>query len=214
MTTTVPLAPGVQDRVPPSARPPRFALAPVGSAPALVDGAWWPRSRDLTAELPALVEALDPLWGRITRVTVNPSFWPVVPPRVPVSGHVVRVGWFRAEQDPHKLLLLSYTVGRWDLLIIPPQTDPATAAWLMAAAGDPSRSLTASALLREADAFRTGAEEAAGADGLADRLADGLGDRLREAVWETEGGRVARHPGSRLPAGALVEAVPVRAGAR
>lgn len=52
------------------------------------------------------------------------------------SRHVVHVGWFEAEQDPHKLLLLSYTVGRWDLLVIPPETEPATAARMMATATD------------------------------------------------------------------------------
>ncbi|GAA2943352.1 hypothetical protein GCM10011428_72720 [Streptomyces violaceus] len=64
-------------------------------------------------ELPALTAVLDPLWGRITRVTVNPTQWPVIPRKVPVAGHVVTVGWFLAEQDPHELLLLSYHVGRF-----------------------------------------------------------------------------------------------------
>ena len=50
---------------------PRLALARPGSARALLDGAWWPYSRDLTAELPGLIEALDARWDRITRVTVN-----------------------------------------------------------------------------------------------------------------------------------------------
>lgn len=54
--------------------------------------------------------------GRITHATVNPALWPVIPRKVPVDGHVVSVGWFKAEQDSHRLLLLSYTVGRWDLL--------------------------------------------------------------------------------------------------
>lgn len=58
---------------------PRLTLASTGSAPALLDGAWWPRSRDLDAELPALAAVLDPLWGRITRITVNPGQWPVIP---------------------------------------------------------------------------------------------------------------------------------------
>ncbi|MEU2585786.1 DUF5994 family protein [Streptomyces avermitilis] len=63
----------------------RLSLAPVGPAPALLDGAWWPRSRDLDAELPALTAVLDPLWGRITRVTVNPTYWPAFPHKVPTA---------------------------------------------------------------------------------------------------------------------------------
>ncbi|HSX96150.1 MAG TPA: DUF5994 family protein, partial [Streptomyces sp.] len=72
-----------------------------GASRGLLDGAWWPRSRDLLVELPALTHVLDPLWARITRIAVNPTHWPVVPRRVPVDGHVVKVGWFTADIDPH-----------------------------------------------------------------------------------------------------------------
>lgn len=126
----------------------RLALKSDGAGRGLLDGAWWPRSRDLLSELPALTAVLDPLWGRITRIAVNPMYWPVIPRKVPVDGHIVKVGWFTAEIDPHKLLLLSYGSGRWDLLIIPPETGAESAARLMAAASDhdgPPR--TASALI-------------------------------------------------------------------
>ncbi|MFF1833559.1 DUF5994 family protein [Streptomyces sp. NPDC058231] len=177
MTATNVYPPAAEDRTFSSSFP-RLSLAPAGTDPALLDGAWWPRSRDLAAELPELTAALDPLWGRITRVTVNPTFWPVIPRKVPVQGHVIHVGWFEPEQDPHKLLLFSYTTGRWDLLVIPPQTDPSTAAWLMAEAADPARSLTASGLMQGAELFRAAAE------------ADW--DLVRETVWDSEGGHSAR----------------------
>ncbi|MEV6168210.1 DUF5994 family protein [Streptomyces sp. NPDC051954] len=126
----------------------RLALKTDGSSRGLLDGAWWPRSRDLLVELPALTEVLDPLWGRITRIAVNPMHWPVIPRQAPVAGHIVKVGWFTPELDPHKLLLLSYRTGRWDLLVIPPETGAETAARLMAAASDPAGPLlTASALI-------------------------------------------------------------------
>lgn len=89
-----------------------------------MDGAWWPRSRDLPSELSALADVLDPLWGRITRIAVNPRHWPMLPPRVFVNGHVVKVGWFTSELDPHGITLLSYTAGRWDLLVIPRRPAP------------------------------------------------------------------------------------------
>ncbi|WSW80326.1 DUF5994 family protein [Streptomyces sp. NBC_00996] len=113
----------------------RLALKPVSPSPGQVelDGAWWPRSRDLSDELPALADVLDPLWGRITRVAVNPRYWPILPHRIFVNGHVVKVGWFTSELDPHKILLLSGTSGRWDLLVIPPETTAASAVRLMAA---------------------------------------------------------------------------------
>lgn len=114
----------------------RLALKPVSPSPGHVqlDGAWWPRSRDLTHELSALADVLDPLWGRITHVAVNPRYWPILQRKIFVNGHVVEVGSFTSEQDPHRILLLSYTAGRWDLLVIPPETSAPSAARLMAAA--------------------------------------------------------------------------------
>jgi hypothetical protein len=131
----------------------RLALKTDGASRGLLDGAWWPRSRDLLSELPLLTDVLDPLWGRITRIAVNPRYWPVIPRKVPVNGHVVKVGWFTPEIDPHKLLLLSYGTGRWDLLIIPPETGAESAARLMAAASDhDGPPLTASALIAAEEA--------------------------------------------------------------
>lgn len=122
----------IKERLPSASA--RLSLAPTGSVPGLLDGAWWPRSRDLLREIPTLTDVLDACWGRITRVTVNPAHWPVIPRKVPVTGHTVHVGWFADEQDVNKVILLSYTVGRLDLLVIPPETEPAAAARLMAAA--------------------------------------------------------------------------------
>ncbi|MFJ1808752.1 MULTISPECIES: DUF5994 family protein [unclassified Streptomyces] len=184
MTATISLSPTLEDRLSSSSTTSssvRLSLAPIGGAPTLLDGAWWPRSRDLGAELPALTAVLDPLWGRITRVTVNPTHWPAVPRKVPVTGHVVKVGWFLAEQDPHELLLLSYRTGRWNLLVIPPPTDPVSAAWLMAAASDPLGTSTASRLMEQAARLRTVKEM----------------DRSLEAVWDSEGGHGARDPAAR-----------------
>lgn len=193
MTAAVSLPPKPEGRSP--SLSPRLSLAPAGSAPALLDGAWWPRSRDLEAELPSLLAALDPLWGRITRITVNPVHWPVVPGKVPVAGRAVKIGWFLAEQDPHELLLLSYRVGRWNLLVVPPRTSPVSAAWLMTAASDPLGTSTASRLMEEAARLRTVAET----------------DRA-EAVWASEGGLVGGDPAPRprIPAVTAAEPNPTR----
>ncbi|MFI5867506.1 DUF5994 family protein [Streptomyces sp. NPDC051546] len=168
-------------------RPARLVLTPKTALAGQLDGAWWPRSRDLEAELPVLAAALAEPWGRITRVTVNPSRWPVIPPKVPVAGHTLHVGWF-TEQDPDKLILLSYTVGRWDLLVIPPQTTPAAAARLMAAASVPGSVLTAGALIA--------------AEAVIGRRPD---VRNREDAWESEGGACMYPTGSpaRQPVGPL-----------
>ncbi|MEU1000905.1 DUF5994 family protein [Streptomyces tibetensis] len=156
----------------------RLALKTDGPSRGLLDGAWWPRSRDLLSELPSLTDVLDPLWGRITRIAVNPEHWPVIPRTVPVDGHIVKVGWFTPEIDPHKLLLLSYGTSRWDLLVIPPETGAESAARLMAAASDHDGSpLTASALIA-ADEARRGVL-------AADQPLD------PDEAWEYEGGASA-----------------------
>ncbi|MFF5018639.1 DUF5994 family protein [Streptomyces sp. NPDC001165] len=159
----------IKERLPSASA--RLSLAPTGSVPGLLDGAWWPRSRDLLREIPTLADALDACWGRITHVTVNPTHWPVIPRKVPVKGHTVHVGWFAAEQDPNKVILLSYTVGRLDLLVIPPETEPAAAARLMAAATVSRGIRTASGLMAD-EAISHDAAEA----------------QSREEEWETDGG--------------------------
>lgn len=172
--------------------PVRLSLKPQGPQSGLLDGAWWPRSRDLAGELPALISTLDPLWGRITRVTVNPTHWAGVPAKVPVAGRVVKAGWF-TEQDPHKLLLLSYRVGRWDLLVIPPQVSEDAAARLMTAATDPQTVRTASELLAEEGA-EEGPERAGHAAPAAP--ADDSAPVKPTEAWEDEGApcpRRARH---------------------
>lgn len=157
------------ERVP--SPPVRLSLGPAGPVPGALDGAWWPRSRDLLRELPPLTDVLDARWGRITRVSVHPAHWPVIPRKVPATGHTVNVGWFTDEQDPHKLILLSYTAGRWDLLVIPPETSAAAAARLMAAAATVGSLLTASGLMASETATRNARE-----------------DLSREEEWETDGG--------------------------
>ncbi|MEU3185056.1 DUF5994 family protein [Streptomyces sp. NPDC006923] len=137
---TVPGQPGESARA-------RLFLAPGGHGAGALDGAWWPYSRDLARELPALAAAMDGPWGRLTRVLVNPAHWPVVPRRIQLPGRPLHIGWFAAEQDPDMIILRSYSVGRWDLLVIPPGTPADTAARLMTAAAAPDNRLAASALL-------------------------------------------------------------------
>ncbi|MPY61047.1 DUF5994 family protein [Streptomyces spongiae] len=136
----------------------RLALKPMGTSRRGLDGAWWPRSRDLPSELSALAEVLDPLWGRITRIAVNPRYWPSLSRGMHVNGLVVKIDWSVRELDPHKITVVSYTAGRWDLLVIPPETGAPAAARLMATA---SRStgprLTATALMAAEQALHDSA---------------------------------------------------------
>jgi Family of unknown function (DUF5994) len=176
----------------------RLALKKTAGGPrGLLDGAWWPRSRDLSRELPALVEALDPLWGRVTRASVNPRYWLVVPRKVGVRGRVMKVGWFAEEQDPHKILLFSYTSARWDLLVVPPESGAASAERLMAAASDEAGPpLTASALMASEEAHQgapepdTAERSTAGQSTAGHSESGDTKDEESEGAWEGEGGAI------------------------
>ncbi|MEU5074277.1 DUF5994 family protein [Streptomyces asoensis] len=136
------------DREPPAFAPPaRVALRPPTFPPGPVSGAWWPHSADLAAELPALVEAFDASWGRVTRMTAHRETWRHASCDLPVAGHTVRAAWLTSGFDPHAVRLFAYGVGRRDLLVVPPETARATALRLMSAAADPAHHLTASELL-------------------------------------------------------------------
>jgi hypothetical protein len=94
-----------------------------------VDGAWWPRSTDLAAELPSLVAALDERGLRISRISYSLSAWDTTPHRVQAGGRTVRTGGFRVI-DP-TLVSLTPAGGAGqpvDLRVVPPDTDPEVAA--------------------------------------------------------------------------------------
>jgi hypothetical protein len=151
MTATTADPPVVPAAQPPPAGPVRIRLKPPSRHQGMVNGAWWPRSRDLAAELPSLIEAVDRAWGRIYHVTVQVHMWPDIPKRVQTGAHVVRVGWYDQEQDKHDICLISLRGGtRRDLLVVPPELDPETAERAMATAATPGNMQTTDALLAAA----------------------------------------------------------------
>ena len=93
----------------------RLRLAPHRDLPRAIDGAWWPRSYDLLAELPQLLAGLPHAWGHITSVTVSGATWSAVPGRMLVSNQVVRLRRTPAASAPRTVVLLAPGRGRWDL---------------------------------------------------------------------------------------------------
>ncbi|MFE4578192.1 DUF5994 family protein [Streptomyces chartreusis] len=114
----------------------RLRLAPDSTLPRRLDGAWWPHSYDLLAELPPLLAALPRGWGHIAIVTVNSGAWSAAPGRMFVCNQVVRLRRAVAPHAPDTVVLLAPGHGRWDLLVVPPDTTAEEAEPLMTAAVD------------------------------------------------------------------------------
>jgi len=101
---------------------PRLVLTQTRASRAVLDGAWWPRSRDALAELSSVVPALSKRYGRIRSVLLNGSAWTGRERRLAVADHVVRIGWF-ASMTEALLIAITDADDQIDLLIVP-QTCP------------------------------------------------------------------------------------------
>ncbi|MEV7240593.1 DUF5994 family protein [Streptomyces sp. NPDC093248] len=128
-----------------------------------LDGAWWPRCDALELELPSLVASLEPDPDTTVRVTVDPAEWPDSPRTVMAPGGVIAVEPAGPGSEAHVITLECGTVGRWVLMIVPPEEPSGTAARLLAAAADPENPLTAARMLALAETGRLGSA-AEGAD--------------------------------------------------
>jgi Family of unknown function (DUF5994) len=113
----------------------RLHLSPTLIGAGIVDGGWWPRSRDPDAELPTLVMDLESTLGTITRVALNLDAWDRAPRRVAVDGRRVRVGWFRM-MDAHMIGVTRAFQDRLALLVVPPEAAGPAAQRAMVMAAD------------------------------------------------------------------------------
>ncbi|MDV5146776.1 DUF5994 family protein [Streptomyces sp. SBC-4] len=100
----------------------------------VLDGAWWPRSRDVATELPALVRALTTHLGPVTRVGLDTDAWEEVPARVVVDDRVVHLDSFPVGDDT--VLITRGDTDHFALLVVPPDMAPEAARDAMARAVD------------------------------------------------------------------------------
>jgi hypothetical protein len=114
----------------------------------MFDGAWWPRTTDLRAELPDLVTALGAHVGPILRVGLDTVAWRHVPRSVAADGRDVRIG--RCASSGGTISLTRGFQDHFLLLVVPPGTDVRTAAAAMAGAAVTGNHTPAVELLRAA----------------------------------------------------------------
>ena len=132
---------------PPTTTPLRLRLS--RAAGGHLDGAWWPWSRDLAAELRILVDHFPETSGHIDRVVFSRPDWDTCPRKVQIGRRLMKTGSFPSD-DTHVLVLGLSTRRQLTLLVVPPVTDAETAEELMSDAASPSNPSTGSELLATA----------------------------------------------------------------
>jgi hypothetical protein len=98
----------------------------------VLDGAWWPRSRDIAAELPTLIAALAEYLGPVTRVGLDAGAWEELPTRLVIDDRVVHIDSFPVGDDT--VLIARGEQDLFSLLVVPPHATPDAARAAMAEA--------------------------------------------------------------------------------
>jgi hypothetical protein len=111
-----------------------------------LDGGWWPQSRDLTVELPDLVDHFPPEEGRVVGATFSPPDWEPAPSRIRVASGFVNAGSF-PNDDTHTIELRMSGHITLRLLVVPPAMTGDQAEEALLAAATPGYSHTAASLL-------------------------------------------------------------------
>ncbi len=116
----------------------RLRLRSVTERGGFVDGGWWPRSFNLGAELPAVIEELFSFGYKVNRVSYHLGSWRA-PAKVVVDGQEVLLGGFRS-QSRYCLSLMDSTANSeavtWiKLVVIPPDTEASEAGRALEMAG-------------------------------------------------------------------------------
>ena len=135
----------------PPAHTPRLRLKRKAPQSGYVDGAWWPHSVDLAAELPDLLSVLSVRLGPIGRVIYNMNEWEKTQAKLVVGGRTVRLDGY-VRQPVSTIEMLSLNSGKIVLLVISPHVDAAQAHAIMMAAAGPSNASTVEDLLRSSAA--------------------------------------------------------------
>lgn len=112
---------------------PRLRLKRKAFRSGYVDGAWWPHSNDLAAELPDLLAVLSVRLGAIARVAYSHAEWTMAPRKLHIENQLVRLDGYD-RQPAHTLRVTGRSGWSVVLLIVPVQTHAQEAHGIMMAA--------------------------------------------------------------------------------
>ncbi|MGE0217693.1 DUF5994 family protein [Mycolicibacterium sp.] len=115
---------------------PRLRLKRKAPTTGYVDGAWWPHSDDLTAELPDLLAVLSVRLGDISRLVYHRAEWKSPPRKVHVGNQLIRLDGYDRQPD-NTVGVVDLRGGSIVLLVVPPNTSEQDAHAIMMAASTP-----------------------------------------------------------------------------
>lgn len=126
-----------------------------------IDGAWWPRSRNLAVEIADLIDHFPAYSGRVGRILFSRSDWDRT-----LDGHGVPGGWPQfvntsrgrirvgsiPEDDTHliRLVMSRHSLQRITIMVVPSDIGSTQGSRLMAQATDPDNRRTAALLVMQA----------------------------------------------------------------
>ena len=148
----------------PRVRTPRLRLKPKGPPSGHVDGAWWPRSDDLTTELPDLIAVLSFRLGEIDRVMYNFNEWIEAPAQFTTGGRPVQLDG-RHRQSSNTLEVLDANRNKIVLLVVPWYTAPDYAYAIVMSAAAPNDASSVDTLLMISEQDRESRTRATAAQG-------------------------------------------------
>lgn len=148
MTPTHTRSPQGWQQAPPQETP-RLRLKPKAPLSGRVDGAWWPHSDTLEAEVPDLLAVLSVRLGPITYVLYKMTEWVKAPAKMLVGDRTVRLAGYQRQPD-HTVEVQGINGGKVVLLVVPAATEPERAHDIMMAAATPDDASTTEELLAPA----------------------------------------------------------------
>jgi Family of unknown function (DUF5994) len=85
-----------------------------------IDGAWWPRSRQLVDELPGLVASVFDRLGQVVMVGYHRNGWDATPPLVEIVGRTIELLGFTSD-EPASVIIIGEDGRHITLQVIPPE---------------------------------------------------------------------------------------------
>jgi hypothetical protein len=128
-----------------ASRPLRLRMAPDPGA-GVMDGGWWPRSRELVSELGELVDHLPVEHGRVVRASFSPPDWDTSSRGIPTATGAIKAG-SSAQDNAHLIVLTLADRRTLQLLVVPPALSQEQGEEALLAAATPGYAHSARCLL-------------------------------------------------------------------